>query len=94
MLFNLTCSRHFPSKKTGKEIFCDKRYGPFFAGSDHNELSAYEPFNGEENCTSVANGSVYGITVDDTGRNMLTNQKNVGFTITEMEVWEVTEIEE
>ena len=50
-LFNLTRSRHFPSKATGKDIFCSSIYGPCFDGSGYGELSAYpEPFNGKSNC--------------------------------------------
>jgi hypothetical protein len=34
MLFNLTKRRHFPSKQTGKDILCDKEYGPCFTGGE------------------------------------------------------------
>ena len=61
-LFNLTRSRHFPSKATGKDIFCSSSYGPCFCGGYMNELIAYdEPFNGEENCRSRANEPSYNI---------------------------------
>ncbi len=71
MLFNLSCSRHFPSKKYGKEIRCSKEIGPTF-GND--ELGAYfEPFNGEGNCSSFANRNSYGIPVEGE-TNMLTNK--------------------
>jgi hypothetical protein len=55
-LFNLTRSRHFPSKATGRDIFCGSGGGPCFCGFDDNELSAgMGPFNREDNCGSCAN---------------------------------------
>jgi hypothetical protein len=73
MLFNLTCSRQFPSKKSGKDIYCREDYGPNFCGSDNNELSAWEVFNGTQNCYSYANKKGYGIPIEG-GVNMLTNK--------------------
>ncbi len=52
-----------------------------------------EPFNGDGGCLSWANESGYRIPVDGAGTNMLTNKKDPGFTITELEVWEVTYLE-
>jgi hypothetical protein len=49
-----------------------------------------EPFNGDRKCKSKANLPGYRIPVDDGGINMLTNKKNGEFTITEIEVWQVT----
>jgi hypothetical protein len=49
-----------------------------------------EPFNGDGKCWSYANKPGYHIPVDDGGINMLTNKKDVLFTITELEVWQVT----
>ncbi len=50
-LFNLTRSRHFPSKATGKDIFCGSIYGPCFSGGDGSELAAeYQPFNHKDKC--------------------------------------------
>jgi hypothetical protein len=40
-LFNLTRSRHFPSKATGKDIRCSSNYGAYFSGGDGGELVAY-----------------------------------------------------
>ena len=72
-LFNLSCSRLFPNKNTGKEIFCTSDEGPSFG---INELCAsIEPFNGEKNCTSYANADGFGILAED-GKNMLTNRKD------------------
>jgi hypothetical protein len=88
MLFNLSCCRHFPSKKIGTGILCNSDLGPYFEGESTSELSAWdEPFNGEGKCNSYANQPSYCIPVDSAGLNMLTNRKNGGFTITELEVW-------
>jgi hypothetical protein len=92
MLFNLSKQSHFPSKRTGKEIFCHSNYGPCFSGA-YGELSAREPFNGDNNCYSRAKYPGYDIPVDGAGTNMLTNKKDGYFTITELEVWQVTYLE-
>ena len=89
MLFNLSKQSHFPNKRTGKEIYCHSNYGPCFSGDGSSELSAYgEPFNGDNKCRSFANGSGYKIPLVD-GKNMLTNEEDGRFTITELEVWQV-----
>jgi hypothetical protein len=95
MLFNLSKQSHFPSKRTGKEIYCHSNFGPCFSGySDYSDLSvSIEPFNGDTNCSSFANKPGYKIPVDEAGTNMLTNKKDGDFTITELEVWEVTYLE-
>ena len=86
-LFNLTRSRHFPSKFTGKHIFCHSDIGPCFHGGDRYELVAgWEPFNGKTCCTSWAKRSGYKIPFVD-WMNQLTNQADGGFTISELEVW-------
>ena len=87
MLFNLSCSRHFPTKQSGGgEILTKSNKGPHFF-----ELNASaEPFNGNENCISEANNTAYAIPADADGLNMLTNKKDGWFTISELEVWEVT----
>ena len=91
MLFNLSCCRHFPNKQRGEEILCGSDCGPDFSGSGADELSAlFEPFNGDGNCKSSANEPSYGIPVDANGNNMLTNKEDEEFTISELEVWEVT----
>ena len=92
-LFNLTRSRHFPSKATGKNIFCCIGYGPCFLGGDRWELCAAwkEPFNGKDKCISWANEPGYNIPLVD-GKNQLTNQADGKFTISELEVWLVEEI--
>ena len=54
-LFNLTRSRHFPSKANGIDIYCSGNFGPCFKGGSWSELVAvFEPFNGEANCRSYA----------------------------------------
>jgi hypothetical protein len=68
--------------------------GPCFIGGGNSELSAYnQPFNGDGNCWSYANLPGYRIPVDGGGTNMLTNNKDMKFTITELEVWEITYLE-
>ena len=86
-LFNLTHSRHFPSKATGKDIYCSSSYGPCFSGGRGSELAAsFKPFNGNGKCFSLANEPGYNIPVVD-GKNQLTNQDDGEFTISELEVW-------
>jgi hypothetical protein len=90
-LFNLTRSRHFPSKATGNDIHCSSGYGPCFSGNSYgSDLAAKTPFNGNLNCYSLANKQGYNIPLVD-GKNQLTNQKNGDFTISELEVWLVEE---
>jgi hypothetical protein len=90
-LFNLTRSRHFPSKATGIDIYCRDDYGPCFSGGGSDELVArWEPFNGKYECYSWANNRGYNIPLVD-GMNQLTNQKNGRLTISELEVWLVDE---
>jgi hypothetical protein len=86
-LFNLTRSHHFPSKATGNYIICRGDFGPYFGRDCSRELAAvWEPFNGEDNCTSYANESGYNIPLVDE-KNQLTNQADGEFTISELEVW-------
>ena len=94
-LFNLTRSRVFPSTGKGR-IFWYSNCGPLFdsSGGINNELGVEaEPFNGDGECFSYANQSGYKIGVDGAGVNMLTNQEDGYFTITELEVWQVTFID-
>jgi hypothetical protein len=77
-VFNLTRSRHFPSKATGKDIECYGNYGPGFSGD--GLVAYYEPFNGNNSCWSNANRDAYKIPL--VGEiNQLTNQKDGYFTI-------------
>jgi hypothetical protein len=86
-LFNLTHSRHFPSKAIGKDIWCGKYYGPCFSGGDGGDLAAWgEPFNGKDKCCSEAKKPGYNIRLVD-GKNQLTNQADGVYTISELEVW-------
>jgi hypothetical protein len=52
-----------------------------------------ELFDAGEECCSKTNGKSFGIAEED-GKNMLTNLKKSSFSITELEVWEVTEMEQ
>jgi len=66
-LFNLTRSCHFPSKATGKDIFCDSNWGPYFSGDDgySPDFSAWrQPFNGKDNCYSRSNRKGYNIPLE------------------------------
>ena len=63
-------------------------------GSDEGyvELSAVEPFNGDGKCWSSTNRPGYKIVIEG-GKNMLTNKEDGKFTISEIEVWEVVNVE-
>ena len=87
-LFNLSSSRQFTN--TGKGVIrCRKDWGPWFGNERGGELCACEPFNGDGNCESYANKPGYKIVIEG-GKNMLTNKEDGYFTITELEVWQVT----
>jgi hypothetical protein len=87
-LFNLSSSRQFTN--TGKGgINCYSDRGPVFGSLGYNELLACEPFNGDGKCYSRANQAGYNIVIEG-GKNMLTNKEDGWFTITELEVWQVT----
>ena len=88
MLFNLSRQLHFTNTGKGEEVWCRSQYGPFYG---YDELSAYEPFNGDGNCTSCANRDNYKIK-EEGGKNMLTNENTGKFTITELEVWSIKEV--
>ena len=88
MLFNLSQQTQFKNHDTGEEIYCWSGFGPCYGDT---ELGAYdEPFNGDGNCCSDANNPTYKIPLKD-GKNALTNKEDGCFTITELEVWQVTE---
>ena len=93
MLFNLSKQSHFPNKRTGKEILCRSNWGPCFSGGKSELSATNEPFNGDNKCYSWAKEPGYDIPVDGAGTNMLTNKKDGAFTITELEVWQVSYIE-
>ncbi len=86
-LFNLTRSRHFPSKATGRDIYCAGNFGPCFEGFAGDDLVAWnQPFIGKDSCCSYANQPGYNIPLVD-GKNQLTNKADGKFTISELEVW-------
>jgi hypothetical protein len=94
MIFNVTTKKVFKCIKHDQAIKCGKGRGPCFGGG---ELAAFEPFNGDSKCESWANNPGYNIGKDSESRSMLTNLKCVEyrlswawFTISELEVWEVT----
>ena len=94
MLFNLSSCRHYPSRNESGAIFCGTKLGPCFDGGSDSELSADEdPFNMVGNCSSNGNKPGYEIPVDGAGINMLTNYKDGNFTISDLEVWEVKNLE-
>jgi hypothetical protein len=92
-LFNLSSSRQFKgSHKAG--IRCRSDCGPVFIADDNYcELGAGEPFNGDNECYSEANQPGFGVDRDADGNNLLTNKKGVNFTITEIEVWQIVNVE-
>ncbi len=72
---------------------CHPNSGPNFGTRTSAELSAHnEPFNGDRKCYSVANKPGYGIPIEG-GKNMLTNKEDGWFTISELEVWEIVNVE-
>ena len=87
-LFNLSASRVFPNSGEGG-IHCYSHTGPLFSNENTIELYARSPFNGDNKCGSAANRPGYCIGMEG-GKNMLTNQENGCFTISELEVWQVT----
>jgi hypothetical protein len=88
-LFNLSSSRQFTNEGKGG-IWCNTDVGPAFGTEKTLELCAeFQPFNGDNKCESYANESGHCIGLEDS-KNMLTNKENGKFTITEIEVWEVT----
>ena len=89
MLFNLSCERCYKNSKKGYAIYCRSDLGPCFTGDGAAELTAFEPFNGENKCASRANEPGYNIPLEG-GKNMLTNEEDGYFTISELEVWGVT----
>jgi hypothetical protein len=91
-LFNLSSSRQFTNTGKGR-IEGKSGCGPYFGNKDSVELGAWEPFNGDGNCASLANKAGYKIVIEG-GKNMLTYKENGEFTIAELEVWQVTYINE
>ena len=89
MLFNLSRERCYQNSKEAKAIYCRSDLGPCFIGYGHHELVAFEPFNGENKCYSGANCPGYNIPLEG-DKNMLTNEEDGWFTISELEVWGVT----
>jgi hypothetical protein len=72
MLFNLPRQRQFLNSKFRYAIYGGSESGPYF-GDDWIELGAInEPFNGNLNSRSWANGPGYKIPIEG-GKNMLTN---------------------
>jgi hypothetical protein len=88
MLFNLSQQRCFNNTGNGREINCCSGFGPDYV---IGELSAYQPFNRDGNCRSQGNLSGYEIPYEGR-KNMLTNEKDENFTITELEVWSIKKV--
>ena len=77
----------FPCQKGKRAIYCNKNNGPCFGG-DQAELSIWSDRNGNFKSLSRTGQSVYKIgRNEEDGKNMLTNEKDDYFTITEIEVW-------
>jgi hypothetical protein len=76
---------------SGIDICCSSIGGPCFRGSKNAELAPKkEPFNGKHMWFSEWNQPGYKISVLD-GKNRLTNEFGIDFTISELEVWLVEE---
>ena len=86
MLFNLTEERSYSILQPEKAIYCFKYAGPCFG---NEELYLEQPFNGENLCRSFSNQGVFDIKTKNMNTNLLTNQKDGYFSITEIEVWEI-----
>jgi hypothetical protein len=93
-LFNLSSSRQFKGSHNAG-IVCRGSCGPVFrADGIYWELGAGEPLNGDKNCASRPNLPGFGIGRDADGNNLLTNKKeDENFTITEIEVWQIVNVE-
>jgi hypothetical protein len=65
MLFNLSCSLNFPTKRTGYEIHCQTDRGPSF--NLHELAASHEPMNGKYACAALSNSNknTYDIPVVD-----------------------------
>lgn len=89
ILFNLSSLRKFHEKDSE---FIRKRdpNSTMFVGGLSELESCKEPFNGEGNFISYSNKYGYEIPLNKACLNMLTNKKDGNFTISELEVWEVT----
>ena len=95
VLFNLTLFTSHKCKTPKMAIKCKANWGPRF-GDD--ELYAVGPFNEANMCHSYINNDGYGICKDKEGRNELTDLKcgiplygiKSDFTISELEVWQLT----
>lgn len=92
-LFNLTYRRHFPVKNPEKAIRRVAEWGPYFGDG---ELGAWdEPFNEYGMCLSIPDNDepvAFDIKPNEAGINPLTNSNEVNFTISELEVWLVEEV--
>jgi hypothetical protein len=86
MLFNLTLSRHFPSTQKGEDMTKEKY--PDFCFS--NGLIPRDNYTDHGRCSSSARCEEFDIGFDEDGLNRLTNRVDGSFTITEIEVWEIT----
>jgi hypothetical protein len=53
-------------------------------------LNIYHNFNETGRCQSFASSKTFEIGYDDNGNNMLTNKIDGRFTISDLEVWEIT----
>ena len=88
MLFNLSQQRCFNNTGNDGGIKCWNGYGPCYGWE---ELSACPPFNRDGNCRSHGNRISYKIPYEGR-KNMLTNEKDENFTITELEVWSIKKV--
>lgn len=92
MVFNLSKSRHFPSNCNAEDISyteSGREAGPRF--SKALRASAFTwTLTDPEQCSSSAECDTYEIGYDDNKLNKLTNENDGAFTISELEIWEIT----
>ena len=95
MLFNLNEFRHYPCKIYECAIWNYPNCGPYFGLN--GELQTLEPFNEPDHCSaSMHENWCYKVPQDDNKKSMLTNTKvganltQTKFTISELEVWQLT----
>ena len=72
MVFNLTNQIAFKVIKAHEALICNKNYGPYFTAALYPED---EPFNEDNNCTSVYNFGIYESQLDADGFDRLINRK-------------------
>jgi hypothetical protein len=87
MLFNLSLFRHFPSTQKGEEM---KNHKNAWQICFSDGLKIDGNLNDYGSCSSSGKCEEFEIGYDEDGMNRLTNKDDGNFTVTEVEVWEIT----